>query len=80
LHDAHIAALLIEHGVYEIVTADEAFRRFRRLKMTNPFRPFYLRREWVTLLGSSLVGSCLRRFHPRLPIVSSSRATYWTPV
>lgn len=39
LHDAHIAALLIEHGAYEIITADEAFRRFRRLKVVNPFRP-----------------------------------------
>ena len=38
LHDAHIAALLIEHGVDEILTADEDFRRFRRLKVTNPFR------------------------------------------
>ena len=39
LHDAHIAALLIEHGVHEIITAEEAVRRFPRLKMTNPFRP-----------------------------------------
>jgi len=30
---------LIEHGAYEIITADEAFRRFRRLKVVNPFRP-----------------------------------------
>ena len=36
-HDAHIAALL-EHGVDEIVTADEDFRRFTRLKVVNPFR------------------------------------------
>jgi toxin-antitoxin system PIN domain toxin len=39
LHDAHIAALLIEHGVEEILTADEDFRRFPKLKVTNPFRP-----------------------------------------
>jgi uncharacterized protein len=38
MHDAHIAALLIEHGVDEILTADEDFRRFRKLKVTNPFR------------------------------------------
>jgi toxin-antitoxin system PIN domain toxin len=38
LHDAHIAALLIEHGVDEIITADEDFRRFPGLKVTNPFR------------------------------------------
>jgi len=39
LHDANIAALLIEHGVDEILTADEDFRRFRKLRVTNPFRP-----------------------------------------
>lgn len=38
VHDAHIAALLIEHGVREIVTADEDFRRFEGLIVTNPFR------------------------------------------
>jgi uncharacterized protein len=38
MHDAHIAALLIEHGVHEILTADEDFRRFVSLKVTNPFR------------------------------------------
>ena len=39
LHGAHIAALLIEHGVGEIITGDEDFRRFRNLKVTNPFLP-----------------------------------------
>ena len=39
LHDTHVAALLIEHGVDEIVTADEDFRRFPKLRVTNPFRP-----------------------------------------
>lgn len=38
-HDAHIAALLIEHGIEEILTNDEDFRRFPRLRVTNPFRP-----------------------------------------
>ncbi len=38
VHDAHIAALLEEHGVDEILTADEDFRRFPSLKVTNPFR------------------------------------------
>ncbi|MCJ7501913.1 MAG: PIN domain-containing protein [Acidobacteriia bacterium] len=37
LHDAHIAALLLEHGVAEILTADDDFRRFPGLKVTNPF-------------------------------------------
>lgn len=36
-HDAHIAALLMEHGVSEILTADDDFRRFPALKVTNPF-------------------------------------------
>ncbi len=38
VHDAHIAALLIEHGISEILTGDEDFRRFPKLKVTNPFR------------------------------------------
>ena len=38
VHDAHIAALLAEHGVDEILTNDEDFRRFPNLKVTNPFR------------------------------------------
>jgi uncharacterized protein len=36
LHDAHIAALMLEHGVDEILTNDEDFRRFPGLKVTNP--------------------------------------------
>ena len=38
LHDAHIAALCIEHGVSELVTADRDFRRFRGLRIRDPFR------------------------------------------
>ncbi len=37
LHDAQLAALLIEHGVNEIIIADEDFRRFPGLKVMNPF-------------------------------------------
>ena len=37
LHDAHIAALCIEHGVTELITGDGDFSRFP-LKVTNPFR------------------------------------------
>jgi uncharacterized protein len=37
-HDAHIACLLLEHGVHEILTADEDFRRFPGLRVVNPFR------------------------------------------
>ena len=36
-HDAHIAALLIEHGVKELLTADRDFARFPKVRATNPF-------------------------------------------
>ncbi len=38
IFDAHIAALLMEHGVHEIITADHDFRRFPQLTVTNPFQ------------------------------------------
>jgi len=38
IHDAHIAALCIEHGVAELLTADRDFTRFP-LNVRNPFRP-----------------------------------------
>ncbi|MEW6323480.1 MAG: TA system VapC family ribonuclease toxin [Acidobacteriota bacterium] len=37
LHDAHIAALCLEHGVSEIVTGDRDFARFPDLRVVNPF-------------------------------------------
>ncbi len=37
LHDAHIAALCIEHGVSELLTGDRDFSRFP-LRATDPFR------------------------------------------
>jgi predicted nucleic acid-binding protein len=37
VHDAHIAALCIEHGVSELLTADTDFARFRDLRVRNPF-------------------------------------------
>jgi uncharacterized protein len=37
VHDAHIAALCIEHGVSELITGDRDFHRFRALNVTNPF-------------------------------------------
>lgn len=37
LHDAHIAALCLEHGVAEIVTGDRDFSRFPELRSLNPF-------------------------------------------
>lgn len=37
IHDAHIAALFLEHGVRDIITADHDFRRFEGLNVINPF-------------------------------------------
>lgn len=36
MFDAHIAVLLIEHGIREIATTDNDFNRFKELKVTNP--------------------------------------------
>ncbi|MFW6010381.1 MAG: type II toxin-antitoxin system VapC family toxin [Gemmatimonadota bacterium] len=36
-HDAHIAALCLEHGVRELVTGDRDFRRFPGLDVVDPF-------------------------------------------
>ena len=38
VHDGHIAALLVEHGVQEVWTADRDFMRFAGLKVRDPFR------------------------------------------
>jgi len=35
--DAHIAALMLEHGVDEIVTRDADFHRFAGIRVINPF-------------------------------------------
>ena len=37
IHDAHIAALCLEHGVSELVTGDGDFARFPQVRTTNPF-------------------------------------------
>jgi toxin-antitoxin system PIN domain toxin len=37
IHDAHIVALCLEHGVAEIITGDRDFTRFAGLKIINPF-------------------------------------------
>ena len=37
VHDAHIAALCLEHGVTELMTGDRDFLRFAPLKVVNPF-------------------------------------------
>jgi toxin-antitoxin system PIN domain toxin len=36
LHDLHIAALMREHGVVEIRTADAGFHEFKFLRVVNP--------------------------------------------
>lgn len=37
VHDAHIVALCLEHGVSELLTADRDFARFDELRVANPF-------------------------------------------
>jgi len=37
VHDAHIAALALEHGVRELWTSDKDFSRFPGLRIRNPF-------------------------------------------
>ena len=37
LHDAHLVALALEHGVHEILTTDGDFRRFTQVSSRNPF-------------------------------------------
>lgn len=37
IHDAHIAALCLEHGVTELITGDRDFARFTSLSIRNPF-------------------------------------------
>lgn len=36
-HDAHIAALVVEHGVEEFWTADRDFARFPEIRCRDPF-------------------------------------------
>lgn len=38
-HDAHIAALVVEHGVRELLTADRDFGRFPGIRTRDPSRP-----------------------------------------
>jgi toxin-antitoxin system PIN domain toxin len=37
IHDAHVAALCIEHGVSELLTGDRDFERFPGLAVVNPY-------------------------------------------
>ena len=38
IHDAHLVALALEHGVHEILTLDGDFARFPQVASRNPFR------------------------------------------
>lgn len=38
VHDARLAAIMLENGVRSIYTVDEQFRRFRDIEVINPFR------------------------------------------
>lgn len=38
VHDAHVAALCIEHGVSALLTGDRDFRRFPGLEVVDPFQ------------------------------------------
>jgi hypothetical protein len=37
IHDAHLVALALEHGVHEILTLDDDFRRFSQVLSRRPF-------------------------------------------
>lgn len=37
IHDAHLVALALEHGVHEILTLDGDFARFSQVASRNPF-------------------------------------------
>jgi predicted nucleic acid-binding protein len=37
IHDAHIAALCLEHGITELISGDRDFARFPSLTVRNPF-------------------------------------------
>jgi predicted nucleic acid-binding protein len=37
VHDAHLVALALEHGVHEILTLDADFARFTQVAHRNPF-------------------------------------------
>lgn len=39
IHDAHLVALALEHGVHEILTLDGDFARFSQVTSRNPFPP-----------------------------------------
>ncbi len=38
IHDAHIAALCLEHGVRDFYTGDGDFLRFPELRVIDPFK------------------------------------------
>jgi len=48
VHDAHIAALVVEHGVHELLTTDHDFARFPGVRARNPFARWEAQETAVT--------------------------------
>ncbi len=53
-HDAHIAALVLEHGVRELWTTDRDFSRFPGLRVRDPFSGWEVHESRAT--GRATVG------------------------
>ncbi len=61
IHDAHIAALVVEHGVSEFWTADAGFARFPGLRCRNPFGEPMLAEAQASYRGGRARGRSRRR-------------------
>jgi len=55
-HDAHIAALIMEHGVQELWTTDRDFARFTGFATRNPLVDADIARESRTRYGTKVRG------------------------
>jgi len=69
VHDAHIAALVVEHGVRELWTTDRGFARFPGLRIRNPFLPAEAHETRTTYRRGEL-RSRLRSRTPVIPRVA----------
>lgn len=57
-HDAHIAALVHEHGVREFLTTDRDFSRFPDIRVRNPFEHvLHERRQRFRSVGARRAGA-----------------------
>ena len=68
VHDAHIAALMVEHGVRELWTTDRDFTRFPGFPTRNPLLPEDIARE---SRAKSRARSSVRRPARRSPLRAS---------